>query len=100
MGNQASAAQSLQQGTAGASHQRPCPSCGHCPCCGRGRQNPYQWYPPHTYPVYPYTYWGSSAGTSAPSPKTGTYTINQAGAQISASAASAPNGATPIYFTT
>lgn len=34
---------------------RPCPSCGHCPTCGRGG---YQWFWPAAYPYQPnYPYW-------------------------------------------
>ena len=36
---------------------KPCPNCGHCPCCGRGAY-PYiqqPWYPPQPGPIWMYT---------------------------------------------
>lgn len=39
---------------------QPCPSCGHCPTCGRGGF--------HTYPYNPWGYpvWGTSTSTFDP----------------------------------
>lgn len=28
----------------------PCPSCGHCPTCGRGGYHQHPWYQPYEYP--------------------------------------------------
>lgn len=51
--------------------QQPCPSCGHCPTCGRGGHQAHPWtIPMPYYPTYPnpYTpYWGPtwiSSGTT------------------------------------
>jgi hypothetical protein len=43
--------------------QQPCPACGYCPCCGRGRQivYPYQPWQPYPGPIWigdPYQYTG------------------------------------------
>ena len=49
--------------------ETPCPSCGHCPTCGKTNapvyQFPYQW--PYYYLPYPYTnfqpsYWTVTSG--------------------------------------
>lgn len=35
-------------------HDRPCPSCGYCPCCGRGGYQFWPWtYPWRPRPVIP-----------------------------------------------
>lgn len=38
---------------------RPCPSCGHCPTCGRGARAREYWWTPYPY----YYYDGFSYGT-------------------------------------
>jgi hypothetical protein len=45
--------------------QQPCPNCGYCPCCGRGRYGfvPYQPY----YPPYPQPVWIGTGGYVQPS---------------------------------
>ena len=37
---------------------QPCPSCGHCPTCGKGGYygQPYPYYPQSPWPWYPNTY--------------------------------------------
>jgi hypothetical protein len=39
-----------------AQHPAPCPSCGHCPTCGRGGWGTLPWYPYPYVPTYPYPY--------------------------------------------
>lgn len=46
--------------------QQPCPSCGHCPTCGRSNWRTYPYWHP---PFQPYIVGGSVTTT------TGTYTI-------------------------
>ena len=36
---------------------RPCPACGHCPCCGRGGYGVQPYYPP----IYPQPTWAPVA---------------------------------------
>ena len=60
--------------------QAPCPSCGHCPTCGRGGV-PSGWYKPY-YPVsspwwqyYPTTpYWSTINGAAGNNAAMITYT--------------------------
>lgn len=40
--------------------EKPCPSCGYCPTCGRQNANPYY---PWTYP-YRFITWGGTSGTT------------------------------------
>lgn len=48
------------QAAMNAAHQHPCPSCGHCPTCGRGGYTvaPYPYWP---RPYGPYWYGGTTA---------------------------------------
>jgi hypothetical protein len=52
------------------SDSRPCPSCGHCPTCGRGGYYTQPYWPsyPYSYPYGPHrfevTSWNTSIGNS------------------------------------
>jgi hypothetical protein len=41
------------------SHEKPCPSCGHCPTCGRGgyQAAPLWYWWPHPTPYPPTPFW-------------------------------------------
>lgn len=56
-------------------HDKPCPSCGYCPTCGRRNQTVTPWY---TWPWKPGPYWYSGAGTAG-NPVTITWKDNNGG---------------------
>lgn len=62
----------LEEYTKAQAQKEPCPSCGHCPTCGRGGHQAHPWaIPMPYYPTYPYQpYWGPTWISN------GTYTIS------------------------
>lgn len=48
-----------------ATKQHPCPSCGHCPTCGRSGYGTYPWYPTPYYPWWQGTTWGGTVTIGA-----------------------------------